>query len=180
MAKPKQQEMALKDFDAPIDTTPADLVVVGWYQPHGVGSKMTEWDGLVADPKTGELVKEESMTKQSFKAECDINNIIKQFQNTGIVSHINEQAKQGMYADLPPPLDYQESLELVRQAQTSFDSLPSKVRNRFDNDPEKFLAFVADPANQQEMVDLGLATGTPPQAPERPAPPAAPADKPKE
>lgn len=37
-----------------------------------------------------------------------------------------------------------------------FDTLPSKLRLRFGNDPAEFLSFVEDPANDQEMIDLGL------------------------
>lgn len=161
MVKAKEKDM----FGVDLPPEVVQPVYVGWFQPHFVGSKMTEWTGEVVDPKTGQLVKEPSMTKQSFKDECDINNIIKAFQVTGIVQHINERASQGMYVDLPDPMDYQQSIEIARQAQASFDSLPSKVRNRFDNDPQKFLEFVAEPANQQEMIDLGLAQDN------RPAPP---------
>jgi len=127
---------------------------VGWYQPH----KPVNWDGLVADPKTGEMVLEPSMTKQSHKDECDINNIIKSYQVTGMVTHINERAAQGTYADLPDPLDYQEALNISLAAQASFDTLPSKVRERFDNDPEKFLQFMHDERNTEEIYELGLAT----------------------
>lgn len=142
---------------------------IGWHQPH----KPVDWTGEVLDLKTGELVKEPSMTKQSFMKECDINNIIKAYMVTGIWSHINERAQQGVYADLPDPIDFQESLDLVHQAEQSFASLPSSVRNRFENDPAKFLAFMADPANQDEAIKLGLATDNrPPEPP--PAPPPTP------
>lgn len=141
---------------------------IGWYQPH----LEVNWTGEVLDLKTGEFVKEASMTKQSFKEECDINNIIRQFSATGIVTHINEKAAQGDYVDLPDPLDYQESLNIVIAAQASFDGLPSSVRNRFGNDPTQFLAFLADPANQDEAIRLGLATDNrPAPGPETPLKP---------
>lgn len=143
---------------------------IGWYQPHAP----VDWTGELPDRRTGELVKEPSMTKQSFMQECDINNIIKSYQVTGIWSHINERAQQGVYADLPDPIDFQESLNLVHQAEQSFASLPSSVRSRFENDPTKFLEFMADPANQEEMIKLGLATDTRPPAEPPTAPPAPP------
>lgn len=123
----------------------------GFFHPHAP----CNWDGLVPDPKTGELVKELSMTKQSFKEECDINNIIKEFGVTGIARHIREN--EGLFIDLPDALDFQESLNLVAKAQEAFAALPAQVRARFQNDAQAFLEFTADPSNQEEMIKLGLA-----------------------
>lgn len=93
-------------------------------------------------------------TKQSFKKECDINQILKQYKETGLISHLNQ--KQEMYGDFIGPDDYQESLAIIQQAHDAFLDLPALVRKRFDNDPSQFLAFVADPSNQAEALSLGL------------------------
>lgn len=138
--------------------------VIGWFQPHAPYN----WDGLVPDAKTGELVKEPSMTKQSFVAECDINNIVREFTTTGQLAHINEKAAMGAFVDLPDTIDFQQGLEIVRQAEASFAQLPAKVRARFGNDPAEFLAFMADPASQEEAIALGLATDTRPPRPAEP------------
>lgn len=150
-----------------------------FYRPHDRSA--TWYTGEVTDPITGEVTKPPSMTKQSFAAECDINNIIKQYKVTGMISHISARAAQGSYLDLPDPLDFQESLNVVAEAQRAFDTLPSKVRDRFDNNPTKFLEFMADPANGEELVKLGLASrvGDPAPAPAPdPAPAPAPAPSP--
>ena len=70
--------------------------------------------------------------------------------------------------DLPDDLDFQASLEIVRQAQEAFATLPSGTRARFENDPQNFLAFLSDPANQDEAIKLGFATDRrpPPKEPE--------------
>ena len=52
--------------------------------------------------------------------------------------------------------DYQSSFELIRSAQAQFDALPSSVRDRFDNDPSKLIAFLNDPDNRAEAEKLGL------------------------
>lgn len=145
------------------------VVYQGWFLPHAP----VDWSGEILDLRTGELVKEPSMTKQSFKEECDINNIIKQYSVTGIWNHINERFQQGTFTDLPDPLDFQQSLEIAKQAGEAFASLPSSVRARFENDPGQFLEFMANPANQEEAIRLGLATDTrpPPKAPEPPQEP---------
>lgn len=95
----------------------------------------------------------ETMTKQSFKDECDINNILKKYQSTGLISHV---ASQGRYINLPPALDYHEATNLCLEAQKSFDGLPSSVRREFANDPGEFLSFVDDPKNVDRMEELGL------------------------
>lgn len=144
-----------------------------FFVPHD--QKQTDWTGEILDPKTGELVKEPSMTKQSFVAECDINNIVRDFTVTGQIQHINEHAAKGQFVDLPDNLDYQEAVEIARLGNNAFSVLPAQLRARFDNDPEKFLMFMADPANQEEMIKLGLATDTrpPPAVAEQSGPKAA-------
>lgn len=92
-------------------------------------------------------------TKQDMKDECDINRIMARFQKTGAVSHVKEYGGQYGFA---PAVTFHESVEIVRKAQEMFDDLPSKLRKKFDNDPEKFLAFVQDEKNADEMLELGL------------------------
>lgn len=140
-----------------------------FYRPH---DHSTGYTGLLTDPHTGEVTKPKSRVKQEFREECDINNIIKQYKLTGQIQHINAQAKQGSYEDLPDPIDYQESLNAVAQATASFATLPSKVRERFGNNPQSFLHFMNDPKNTEEMISLGLAKRlpTPPSEPSTPPP----------
>lgn len=128
------------------------------------------------DPVTGELVDKVSMTKQEFIKDCDINNIIKQFSQTGMLNHVRANQAMGMYADLPDNLDFQNSMNLVRQAEDAFMTLPSKIREQFGQDPARFLAFVEDPANGDELIKLGLRERpTPSPEPDTPAAPVAPA-----
>jgi len=97
-----------------------------------------------------------SRTQKQFRDECDINNIIKRFQTTGqLPSMIKNNPQYGNFAEVT---DYQTSLNLVIKAQEQFSALNARLRNRFNNDPAQFLAFVGDKANLQEMVKLGLAT----------------------
>lgn len=113
-----------------------------------------------------------SMTKQEFKRECDINNIMARYLKTGIIDHVNKF--QGDYADLGTPCDFQTAQNILIEAEDAFASLPSKIRKRFDNNPGEFLAFVQDPGNEQEMRELGLLKPEPPKPPEKaPEPPKA-------
>lgn len=116
----------------------------------------------------------ESMTKQSFQEECDINNILKRFHATGLITHVNKY--QGQYADVSQGMDYRAALDCVARGRDAFASLPAKMRSRFHNDPGEFLEFVSDPANEAEMRELGILKDKPVVAPVAPAP-TAPVDK---
>lgn len=113
----------------------------------------------------------EGMTKQEHKKECDINQIMKKYQKTGLVTHL---AKHGGVYGFAPTYTYQEAMNELNRARDQFMDLPSSVRTRFENDPGKFLEFATNPQNIEELRKMGLAkpatpptvskadTGTPP------------------
>jgi phage internal scaffolding protein len=94
------------------------------------------------------------ITKQAFKDECDVNNIIKRWARTGLMEHIAQY--QGSYVDLPDGIDYKTAMDALLESQDAFASLPSKIRQRFENDPVQFLEFVHTEGNEEEMRSLGL------------------------
>lgn len=94
-----------------------------------------------------------SMTKKSQQKECDINNIIKKFDRTGVLSHMAPH--EPVYMDVDP-ISYQDALQIVINAQAAFEDLPSKIRQKFGNDPTKFLEFT-NTATTEELIELGLA-----------------------
>lgn len=99
-----------------------------------------------------------SKTKQSFKDETDINKLMDRYAKTGQVPAVNNRQPQYGYA---PSADFQEALELVQNAKTMFSELPSKVRQNFDNDPAKLLAFVENPENGPEQYAAAGLTEAP-------------------
>lgn len=96
----------------------------------------------------------ESLTKQSMKDECDINNILRQYQMTGIINHVNEASPQ--YADLPDPVEYQDALNQVQAAEAAFYRLPKEVRDRYGNDPAGLLQALANPAEAGFLQEQGI------------------------
>lgn len=110
---------------------------------------------------------EEKRTKESFSKDCDINNIIKKFVASGYPPIIRDD---GIYAD-HTATDLFEAMQIVAEANTMFQELPSNIRNKFENDPVKFLDFTQNPDNVPEMIELGLAKAKKP-APAEPTPPA--------
>ena len=97
----------------------------------------------------------ESLTQQQFKKECDIKEIIKRHDRTGIIAHVNRGIAQ--YGDYSEVHEYREALDLINNATESFMGLPSDVRKMFDNDPGEFFEFATNPDNAERMVELGLA-----------------------
>lgn len=151
------------------DTLPA-APVLDFYRPH---RRSDTWcTGELVNPKTGELYTPPSRTKQEFLAECDINNILKQYKITGQIRHISGKAAMGAYQDLPDPVDFQDAMNLVLESEASFATLPAHVRDRFGNDPVRFLEFMANPENQDEAIKMGLATDNRPPVPPADPPPA--------
>ena len=96
----------------------------------------------------------ESLTQQHFKEECDIINIIKSHDRNGIIEHV--QRGRARYGDFSEVADYREALDLVRDAQDEFMTIPSDIRKKFDNDPGKFYEFVSNPKNKEALAEMGF------------------------
>lgn len=124
----------------------------GFYRPHNHKG----FDNV--DPATGEVMP--SMTRQSEMEACDIHNVLRQFSQQGFEQLVRDNAARGQYADLTALPDYQAALDTVIQAQAAFAALPSQVRERFQNDPSRFIDFLSRPENQDEAIRLGLAADT--------------------
>lgn len=103
--------------------------------------------------KVGLTFPEESLTKQEFKDECDINVLMSRYMATGELPNLNEREPQ--YLDTTGH-DYQVAMNLISGANSLFHEMPSKIRNRFANDPAAFLDFCSDEKNREEMASLGL------------------------
>lgn len=105
------------------------------------------------------------LTEQAHAAEVNINNIVKRhgidlIQKTSVLMSADYQ-----FDDLPGN-DFQEAMLILKKGQDTFDSLPSELRKKFDNNPAMFMDFVQNPDNLPEMRELGLAQ----RLPETPAP----------
>ncbi|WNK13608.1 MAG: internal scaffolding protein [Microvirus sp.] len=97
-----------------------------------------------------------TLTQQQYKDECDINNILKRYEKTHLLpDFIKENPQYGDFSEVPT---YQEALDIIHVADTQFGLLDAKTRDRFSNNPAKFLEFVHNPDNIKEMVSMGLAT----------------------
>lgn len=100
---------------------------------------------------------EQSLARQEFRDDADINNIIKRYQATGfLIDPSVSRSRQAMFGDFSSVPDAAEFYQRMIQAQADFDSLPIEIRQRFNFDPSALLAFVSDRSNHAEAVRLGL------------------------
>ncbi|AXL15449.1 internal scaffolding protein [Microviridae sp.] len=93
---------------------------------------------------------EDGRTKQSFKDETDVNLIIQKHTRMGTLSHLEQWG--GQYGDLSD-FDFQEAQNQLAKANSMFEQLPSSVRNKFSNDPERFFEFVNAEENRDRLAE---------------------------
>lgn len=90
-------------------------------------------------------------TKQAFKAQCDINNIVKKAQREGTLSHLAKLGGEyGDFSDVPSLLDAHARLQRGEQI---YRELPSELRREFP-DQFAFFSFVTDPQNSGRLSEL--------------------------
>lgn len=75
---------------------------------------------------------------QSHKEECDINNIIARAQAGDMSGFRDNPGAYGDFAELPK--SYAEILQIMIDGQNYFDKLPIDVKQKFDNDFNKWFA----------------------------------------
>ena len=104
--------------------------------------------------RKGYQTKGESLTQQSHAAAADVRNIIKQYDRTGLIANVNKGIAQ--YGDYSEINEYAEALNMVREANESFATIPSHIREQFNNNAGLFFEFATDPKNSEEMIKMGL------------------------
>lgn len=111
------------------------------------------YDRLAVSIESGLSCQGASRTQQHFKAECDLNNILKKFAVTGVLPQNRLSPRYGDFSNIG---DYHACLNAVRSAQSEFEALPASIRARFLNDPGLLIEFLNDDTNRSEAIELGL------------------------
>lgn len=111
------------------------------------------YDMNLAGDESGLLCLDKSLTVQSEKDSCDLNVLMQRYTVRGELPQLNMPPLQGDFTDTPT---YQEALNLMVSANRSFMALPARVRNKFENDPGQFVAFMSDENNRDEIRQMGL------------------------
>lgn len=115
------------------------------------------YDLNAASNESGLHCEDASLTQQHFKDECDINNILRQFNVTGLLP---ENALSPRYGDFTGISDYHTALNQVIAAEDEFMRLPAELRARFENDPAQLIEFLENSENKNEAIKLGLVNAT--------------------
>lgn len=108
--------------------------------------------------KDGEIVRVE----QSHKDEVNINNIVKRHGADLIAK--TASLVQLRYDDVTTN-DFQETMQLIVKGNETFMSLPHEVREEFRNDPARYMDYIRNPENKQDLIDRGWMIGPEPEEP---------------
>lgn len=80
------------------------------------------------------------------------------YEKTGLITDlITGEARKPIYGDFTGLGNYHDLRSRLARANEVFDALPAKIRNHFENDPQKLVDFVAE-ADHEQMFEAGLIT----------------------
>lgn len=102
--------------------------------------------------RVGVDASEPVITKQSEKVKTDINKIVAKYVRAGGVPPLPADTRFGF----APEMTFHDAMNKIAEADEYFMTLPAEARKRFENDAGAFLEFIDDPANIDEMVEMGL------------------------
>ena len=95
----------------------------------------------------------EGITEQHHTDQCDINKILAQFMETGIMPGTKANPQYGDVSEV----DFQEMQNTLATAKTLFEELPEQVKDHYNNEMHTFLNFAENPDNLPQMEEWGLA-----------------------
>lgn len=97
-----------------------------------------------------------SRTVQSDREGTDLKILLEKYVDTGEIPTVQLPVGEPLDGDFTGLPDFQEMQNMLIDIQEQFDSLPSKVREKFANDPMAMVQFLQDENNIEEAVNLGL------------------------
>lgn len=97
--------------------------------------------------------KDEHLTKQSFKDQCDINRVLDRAKTGAGLSHIANYG--GMYGDFSDwdANTYEDMRNQLARGESIFNDLPAELRAEFDNNAGKFFEEV-NKRTPEELEEL--------------------------
>lgn len=108
---------------------------------------------LCMHPGGGEL-----MTKQAEKDETDINVIMANYKQTGVMA---PELRTPVYGDFSAEIELRDALDLVQEANESFARLPAAVRAMAQNSPLEFERMMASEGGVAALKAVGLEMAPP-------------------
>lgn len=124
----------------------------------GQGIRRPRSRGVVYGP-------EETKVDQVGDGYTNVNDIMARFERmpTAEELHAAGLTSGGFYADFIGAPDYEQAVQIANAGKAQFALLPASWRAHFNHDPKQFLAFVMDPANGDQLIEMGLRKPKPPE-----------------
>ena len=94
------------------------------------------------------------LTEQHHKETVDIHTIMRKYQKTGVIEHVNQY--QGTYGDFSSAPDLHTAYNAIAEAEEMFQTVPSHIREKFNNQVTDYLEFMQNPENAADIRELGL------------------------
>ena len=110
-------------------------------------------DGVIIRRRVRTSSSQVTRTAQAHRGSTNINSIMKRFRKTGELP-INERDPK--YGDFTSFQDYHDTVQKLIDAENDFNQLPAETRKRFANDPGEIIAFLQNPENMAEAIEIGL------------------------
>lgn len=128
------------------------------------GNVVSVVDGKI---KVALKCKDETRTKQSYKKQQDIKEIIKKYGATGLLNK-NIMANDPKFDDVSEISSYAEASQIIAKAGQAFDQLPNEIREKFNYNPANLLDYLNKSENKEEAIAMGLVNPevTPEKSPE--------------
>lgn len=105
----------------------------------------------------------EVKTKQSFKNQCDINDLVARHRRTGLVDHTT--SRKPLYGDFTAATDLFTHINATNAAEDEFRTLPAQVRRLCNEDPVELLNLLATEPGCESLRTAGLVVTDEPSNP---------------
>lgn len=111
-------------------------------------------------PRVQHPVDPVSLTQQHQAKEADINNVVgRHLASGGTLNNLVDPraTRNPIFGNfVPGAMGFHEAQNLVIETQSKFDTLPARLRSKFNNDPFMMLRWLEDPRNLAEAQKLRL------------------------
>jgi len=104
----------------------------------------------------------ESMTREAFADELDINKIVERYARGGQLPLTTEDAR---YGDVSDVRDYKSALDFVFKSKQKLADLPEAARDQLTADPAEYWRLLDAAVDRDGLVALGLLEALPPVVP---------------
>ncbi len=97
---------------------------------------------------------EESLTVQSDAPLADIDKILKQYAEIGMIDNLDYA--EATFQDISEFTDFSDAMRHAKMAEGEFMKLPSKIREIFNHDVAQWLDAAHDPEKRDALVEAGI------------------------